>query len=61
MSRFSTLHQGEPAEVMAELEDLPANEQELRAALQNAMRRIGALEERIAQMERTSQSRSHAR
>lgn len=53
MSRFSTLHQGEPAEVMAELEEEPASEQELRAALQNAFRHIGALEARLAKMDRT--------
>lgn len=47
-SRFNTLCRGEPQDVIAALEDEPADEQELRAALQNAFARIERLERDLA-------------
>jgi hypothetical protein len=51
MSRFNELYRGEPSTAADQLEDQEANEQELRAALINALRRIGQLEARIAKLE----------
>lgn len=47
MSRFNTLLHGEPGDAADALEDQPASEQELRAALQNAFRRIEQLEQAL--------------
>lgn len=57
MSRLNTLYRGEPLEAAAALEDEPADEQELRAALQNAFRMIATLHARIERMDRTLASR----
>lgn len=46
MSRFNTLLLGEPERAAEELENC-ANEDELRAALINALRRIAVLEQRF--------------
>jgi hypothetical protein len=56
MSRFNTLLHGEPRDVIVALEDEPADEQELRAALQNAFRMIETLHARIERMDRTLKS-----
>lgn len=45
--KFNTLRHGEPEDVVSELEDEPATEQELRAALQNAFARIDRLARHI--------------
>lgn len=50
MSRFNVLLHGEAADAADALEDVPADEQELRAALQNAMRRIDRLEKKLDDM-----------
>lgn len=47
MSRFGTLYHGSAEAAAAALEDQPATEQELRAALTNALNRIARLEEQI--------------
>jgi hypothetical protein len=52
MSRFNTLYRGEALEAAAALEDEPANEQELRVALQNAFQRIARLERQIEERDR---------
>jgi hypothetical protein len=44
VSRFNTLYLGEAADAADALADEAADEQELRAALQNALRRIDKLE-----------------
>lgn len=51
MSRFNELYRGEPSTAADQLEDTPADEQELRAALINALRRIAQLEARLERME----------
>lgn len=47
MSRFNTLLHGSAEEAADALEDTPADEQELRVALQNALRRIAKLEDEM--------------
>jgi hypothetical protein len=47
MSRITTLMYGEAEDVAAALEDEPAEEFELRMALQNAFRRIDTLEKAL--------------
>jgi len=51
MSRFNTLYLGEAADAAAELEDSDADNDELRAALQNALRRIDQLERQVATLQ----------
>jgi len=50
MSRFNELYRGEPGDAADQLEDREATDQELKAALVNALRRI----ERLEAQERTS-------
>lgn len=50
MSRFNLLYRGEPENVIVELEDREATEEELRAALINAMQRIQTLEAWVAEL-----------
>jgi hypothetical protein len=52
MTRFNTLCRGEPSDVINALESEPADEQELRAALQNAFERIARLERQIEERDR---------
>jgi len=52
MGRFNILCYGTPDEVIAELQDNGADEQELRVALQNAFQRIKSLEARLAKLEK---------
>jgi hypothetical protein len=52
MSRFNTLMHGEPSDVQDELCDQDADNGELRAALSNAMWRIGRLEKLVGNLER---------
>jgi hypothetical protein len=47
VSRFNTLLHGSAEEAADALEDTPADEQELRVALQNALRRIAKLEDEM--------------
>lgn len=47
-SKFNELYRGEPADAADQLEDQEASEQELRAALINALRRIDRLEQQVA-------------
>ncbi len=54
MSRFNELYRGELPDAIAQLEDQEASEDELRAALINAMQRIGRLEARIEKLEKRS-------
>jgi hypothetical protein len=51
MSRFNELYRGEPGEAADQLEDIPATEQELRAALINALRRIERLEDQVLRLQ----------
>ena len=50
-SRFNELYLGEPGDAADQLEDLPASEQELRAALINALRRIERLEAQVLNLQ----------
>lgn len=54
-SRFNELYRGEPGDAADQLEDKEATEQELRAALCNALRRIAVLENRVLALQ-TSES-----
>jgi hypothetical protein len=47
VTRFNELYRGEPGIAADQLEDTEASEQELRAALINALRRIAVLEDRV--------------
>jgi hypothetical protein len=49
-SRFNELYRGEPGDVADQLEETEASEQELRAGLINALRRIKALESWVAEL-----------
>lgn len=50
-SRFNELYRGEPGDAADQLEDTEASEQELRAGLINALRRIAVLEARVLQLQ----------
>jgi hypothetical protein len=47
MSRFNDLHVGTPADAMAQLQEVDADNGELRAALCNCFMRIARLEQQI--------------
>ena len=61
MSRFNELYHGEPDVAAAQLESGEATTQELCAALSNALRRIGHLEEQVAELRQQERPRSPAR
>lgn len=46
-SRFNELYRGEPGDAADQLENVDASNQELRAALCNALRRIATLEQQV--------------
>lgn len=50
MSRFNVLYRGEPDQAAELLEDSKATNDDLRAALTNALRRVAQLERRIDQL-----------
>jgi hypothetical protein len=57
MARFNTFCRGTPDEVIRELEEEPAEEHELRAALQNAFQRIKRLEAFVETVEKLAAGR----
>lgn len=57
MARFNTLCRGTPEEVIRELEEEPAGEHELRAALQNAFQRIKRLEAFVETVQKLADGR----
>lgn len=50
-SRFNELYRGQPGDAADQLEDEEASEQELRAALINALRRIERLEAQVLNLQ----------
>lgn len=50
-TRFNVLYRGEPGDAADHLEDDPADEQELRAAIINALRRIAVLEATVLKLQ----------